>query len=171
MERYQGRVLAVVAGMLHDREAALEVTQEVFLKAYRSLDRFKGDASFYTWLYRIAINQSIDYQRREARRPAAESRREGVGGEEGREEPLARLASEDPTADPFRAASDAEMLRRMRQAMDELTPDHKAVIVLRELEGLSYEEISQVMRCSKGTVMSRLHYARKKLQARLKEFR
>lgn len=171
VERYQGRVLAVVVGMLHDREAALEVTQEVFLKAYRSLDRFKGDASFYTWLYRIAVNQSIDYQRREARRPTPEVSKGAPPGGEERAEPLARLASDDPSADPFRAASDAELLRRMRQALDELTPDHKAVIVLRELEGLSYEEISQVMRCSKGTVMSRLHYARKKLQARLREFR
>ena len=73
-------------------------------------------------------------------------------------------------ADPFLAAKDAELRRRLREAIDELTPDHKAVILLRELEGLSYEEISRVMQCSKGTVMSRLHYARKKLQARLREF-
>jgi len=169
VERYQRRVLAVVVGMLHDREAALEVTQETFIKAYRSIDGFKGDASFYTWIYRIAVNLAIDYQRREWRKPILES---GRGGEdEARtEDPIERARSEDPGADPFLAAKDAELRRRLREAIDELTPDHKAVILLRELEGLSYEEISRVMQCSKGTVMSRLHYARKKLQARLREF-
>jgi RNA polymerase sigma-70 factor (ECF subfamily) len=169
VERYQRRVLAVVTGMLHDREAALEVTQETFIKAYRSIDGFKGDASFYTWIYRIAFNLAIDYQRREWRKPVLEGARSGDEDAPG-EDPIERARSEDPAADPFEAAKDAELRRRMREAIDELTPDHKAVILLRELEGLSYEEISRVMQCSKGTVMSRLHYARKKLQARLKEF-
>lgn len=169
VERYQRRVLAVVTGMLHNREAALDVTQETFIKAYRSIDGFKGDASFYTWIYRIAVNLAIDYQRREWRKPVIESLR--GGDEEGpAEEAVERARSEDPSVDPFEAAKDSELRSRLRAAIDELTPDHKAVILLRELEGLSYEEISRVMQCSKGTVMSRLHYARKKLQARLKEF-
>lgn len=169
VERYQRRVLAVVVGMLHDREAALEVTQETFIKAYRSIDGFKGDASFYTWIYRIAVNLAIDYQRREWRKPILDGVRAGDEESPG-EDPIERARSEDPAADPFLSAKDAELRRRLREAIDELTPDHKAVILLRELEGLSYEEISRVMQCSKGTVMSRLHYARKKLQARLKEF-
>jgi RNA polymerase sigma-70 factor, ECF subfamily len=168
VERYQRRVLAVVMGMLRDREAALDVTQETFIKAYRSLDRFKGDSSFYTWLYRIAVNLAIDYQRREWRRPALETGR--ASAEQANDEPLDRVGDEHPASDPFEAAKDSQLRDRVRQAIDELTPDHKAVILLRELEGLSYEEISRVMQCSKGTVMSRLHYARKKLQARLKEF-
>jgi RNA polymerase sigma-70 factor, ECF subfamily len=169
VERYQRRVLAVVTGMLHDREAALEVTQETFIKAYRSLEGFKGDASFYTWIYRIAVNLAIDYQRREWRKPIVDGARGGDDEHSG-DDPLERASSEDPAVDPFQSAKNAELRARMRAAIDELTPDHKAVILLRELEGLSYEEISRVMQCSKGTVMSRLHYARKKLQARLKEF-
>jgi RNA polymerase sigma-70 factor (ECF subfamily) len=168
VERYERRVLGIAMGMLHDREAALEVTQETFLKVYRSIASFKGDASFYTWIYRIAVNLAIDYQRREWRRPTAEGLR--ATSPESREESLLdRLPAEHPAADPFQATRDAEVRARVRAAIDELTPDHRAVILLRELEGLSYEEISQVMQCSKGTVMSRLHYARKKLQARLKE--
>lgn len=169
VERYQRRVLAVVMGMLHDREAALEVTQETFIKAFRSIGRFKGDASFYTWIYRIAVNLAIDHQRREWRRPIGESTR--TSGNDGQtEELLDRIGDEDPRGDPFEATKDSELRARVLEAIEELTPDHKAVILLRELEGLSYEEISRVMQCSKGTVMSRLHYARKKLQARLKEF-
>lgn len=169
VERYQRRVLAVVMGMLHDREAALEVTQETFIKAFRSIGRFKGDASFYTWIYRIAVNLAIDHQRREWRRPIGEStRNHGPDGQT--EDLLDRIGDEDPRGDPFEATKDSELRARVLEAIEELTPDHKAVILLRELEGLSYEEISRVMQCSKGTVMSRLHYARKKLQARLKEF-
>jgi RNA polymerase sigma-70 factor (ECF subfamily) len=169
VERYQRRVLAVVMGMLHDREAALEVTQETFIKAFRSIGRFKGDASFYTWIYRIAVNLAIDHQRREWRRPIGESTR-NTGSDGQSEDLLDRIGDEDPRADPFEATKDAQLRARVLEAIEELTPDHKAVILLRELEGLSYEEISRVMQCSKGTVMSRLHYARKKLQARLKEF-
>lgn len=168
VERYQRRVLAVVIGMLHDRDAALEVTQETFIKAYRSIGNFKGDASFYTWIYRIAVNLSIDFQRREWRKPLFDGGR--GASDTHHEEVLERITDEHPRGDPFESAKDAELRDRVRQAIDELTPDHKAVILLRELEGLSYEEISRVMQCSKGTVMSRLHYARKKLQARLKEF-
>jgi RNA polymerase sigma-70 factor (ECF subfamily) len=169
VERYQRRVLAVVMGMLHDREAALEVTQETFIKAFRSISRFKGDASFYTWIYRIAVNLAIDHQRREWRRPLADSTR-STGNDGQTEDLLDRIGDEDPRGDPFEATKDSQLRARVLAAIDELTPDHKAVILLRELEGLSYEEISRVMQCSKGTVMSRLHYARKKLQARLKEF-
>lgn len=168
VERYQRRVLAVVMGMLHDREAALEVTQETFIKAFRSIGRFKGDASFYTWIYRIAVNLAIDHQRREWRRPSVDSTR--TSGDGQTEDLLDRIGDEDPRGDPFEATKDSELRAQVLAAIDELTPDHKAVILLRELEGLSYEEISRVMQCSKGTVMSRLHYARKKLQARLKEF-
>jgi len=173
VERYQRRVLAVVVGMLHDRDAALEVTQETFIKAYRSIGNFKGDASFYTWIYRIAVNLSIDFQRREWKKPLVDGGRGPIRGpnhESHRDEVLERIGDEHPRGDPFEATKDSELRERVRQAIDELTPDHKAVILLRELEGLSYEEISRVMQCSKGTVMSRLHYARKKLQARLKEF-
>ena len=184
VEKYQRRVLAVVGGMLHDPEAALDVAQEAFTKVYRSLPEFKGDARFYTWVYRIAVNLAIDHQRREARRPCERSRpsnvalrprgdsvgrvREEEGG--GQHSLLDSIRDEHPESDPFAAASDSELREAVREAIGDLTPDHKAVILLREVEGLSYEEISQVMECSRGTVMSRLHYARKALQAKLAGF-
>ncbi len=168
-ERYQRRVLSVVMGMLHDRDAALDVTQDTFIKAYRSIDRFKGEASFYTWIYRIAVNLAIDWQRREWRRPMAAPTR-SPSGDGPEEDAIDRIGDETPGNDPFLATRDRQLRERVREAIEELTPDHKAVILLREVEGLSYDEISRAMQCSIGTVMSRLHYARKKLQKRLKEF-
>jgi RNA polymerase sigma-70 factor (ECF subfamily) len=163
VERYQRKVYAVLLGMLHDHDAAWETLQETFIKTLRGLDQFKGEASFYTWLYRIAVNLAIDYQRREWRRPVA------AVGEATLEAQAA--AEEVPAAheDPFRRVRDREIGARVRAAIEQLTPEHRAVILLREVEGLSYEEISRVMECAKGTVMSRLHYARKKLQALLKD--
>ena len=171
VKKYEGRILSVLTGMLRDSEAAREVAQEVFLKAFRSIGDFKGDASFYTWAYRIAINLAIDRQRSEQRRPLSQVVRPGMG-REGDAEPdlVERQQDMHPSADPFEATKDGELRDRVQQAIAGLTPDHRAVILLREVEGLSYDEISKVLQCSKGTVMSRLHYARRKLQAELKDF-
>jgi RNA polymerase sigma-70 factor (ECF subfamily) len=162
VERYQRKIYAVLLGMLHDHDAAWETAQETFVRALRSLDRFKGEASFYTWLYRIAVNLAIDYQRREWRRPEVELREGASTVQEGTREELSK-------SDPYRLVRNREIGERVRAAINELTPDHRAVILLREVEGLSYDEISRVMQCAKGTVMSRLHYARKKLQSALKD--
>src|SRR5216117_4166607 len=141
--------------MLRSREDALDIVQETFTKAYQSLDRFKGDAAFYTWVYRIAYNLCVDQQRRAAKEPLLTL----DADEEAR--PAHALPADDPHPDqPF---------ARAREAIRDLTPDHRAVILLRELEGLSYAEISQVLECPKGTVVSRLHYARRQLQRRLRE--
>jgi RNA polymerase sigma-70 factor (ECF subfamily) len=163
VERYQRKIAALALGMLRSREDALDIVQETFTKAYQSLDRFKGDSAFYTWVYRIAHNLCIDHQRRAAKQPQL-----SLDATEPGELPL-RPASDGPPGDqPFDRARDAEIARRLHDAIRELTPDHRAVILLRELEGLSYEEISQVLGCPKGTVMSRLHYARRQLQERLR---
>lgn len=165
VERYQRKILSVAVGMLHNQDDALEVTQEAFVKAYGSLDRFKGESSFYTWLYRIVVNLAIDRRRRE-RRHGTVSFEDRPGGGEDIEAglPSQRLS------DPYQQAKSLELGARLRTAIDELTPDQKAVILLREVEGLSYDEISHVMQCPKGTVMSRLHYARKALQEKLKDY-
>ncbi len=163
VERYQRKIYAVLLGMLHDHDAAWETSQETFIKALRSLESFKGESGFYTWLYRIAVNLAIDYQRREWRRPVATGVSDDVlESQQAVQEDLQR-------DDPFRRVGDREIGERVRAAIDQLTPEHRAVILLREVEGLSYDEISRVMECAKGTVMSRLHYARKKLQALLKD--
>ena len=149
-------------GMLHDREDALEVSQEAFAKVFTNIQQFKEESSFYTWLYRIVVNLAIDRQRQKSRQPLLE--RDDQQGESDRINAVPDVAS----ADPYEQVKDKELGQRIRAALAELTPAHKAVILLREVEGLSYEEISEVLQCSRGTVMSRLHYARKRLQSRLR---
>jgi RNA polymerase sigma-70 factor (ECF subfamily) len=162
VERYQRKIGALALGMLRNREDALDIVQETFAKAYQNLDRFKGDSALYTWLYRIAFNLCVDHQRREAKQAQVPLEVDDRG-----EALLTSLLDGAVQDQPFARARDAEIANRLREAIRELTPDHRAVILLREVEGLSYEEISQVLQCPKGTVMSRLHYARRQLQARL----
>lgn len=165
VERHQRKIAALALGMTRNRDDALDIVQETFAKAYQSLDRFKGDAGFYTWVYRIAYNVCVDHQRREAKQP-----RVPLEGDDGSEAvPVAQAGGGLQTDQPFDRARSAEIGERVRNAIAELTPDHRAVILLREVEGLSYTEISEVLDCPKGTVMSRLHYARRQLQARLRE--
>lgn len=157
VSRYHQKVYLVSLGLLRNREDALEVAQEAFFRAYRKINGFQGGSSFYTWIYRIAVNLSIDTQRRRKRNPLElRASMDGV------------LESQNEVArDPFADMQDKELGERLTQAINELTPEHKAVIVLRTLEGLSYKDIGAILGCSEGTVMSRLHYARKKLQDKL----
>jgi RNA polymerase sigma-70 factor (ECF subfamily) len=170
VERYQRKVAALALGMLRNREDALDVVQETFTKAYQSLDKFKGDSSFYTWVYRIASNLCIDQQRRDAKMPPVTTSSADDDGAGEADLPGALREAGD-LGDPFRSARDAELAHGIRAAISELTPEHRAVILLREVDGLSYEEISQALDCPKGTVMSRLHYARRQLQERLRRLR
>ena len=164
VERYQGRILAVVIGMVRNREDALELVQETFIRAFRSLNGFRGQSSFYTWIYRIAVNQAIDFKRRAVKRVTVEFD-EALPPDA---EPLA-FGTPRREGDPFERLRNRELGRKVFDAIEDLTPNHRAVIILREVEGLSYEEMSEVLECSMGTVMSRLHYARKKLQSRLSD--
>lgn len=165
VERYQRKMAGLAIGMLRDPDDALDVVQEAFAKAYQNLGRFKGDSSFYTWLYRITVNLCIDHQRREGRLV-----RLPIGASDESDAPsVPAVADESVGADPVRGAQDAELRAHLERAMAELTPEHRAVILLREVEGLSYDEMSQALGCPKGTVMSRLHYARRQLQDKLRE--
>lgn len=167
VERYQRKIVSLAMGMVHNPDDAMEIAQETFIKAYENIGNFKGESSLYTWLYRIAVNKAIDFRRRQRRHTVVslDSPRPGADHDQSYQD---TLADDRPTG-PVDRATSHQITERVAEAIDELTPDHKAVIVLREVEGLSYEEISRVMKCSKGTVMSRLHYARKRLQSRLRD--
>lgn len=167
-ERYQRKVMTIVVGMVGNPEDALEIVQDTFVKAYENLSGFKGESSFYTWLFRIAVNRAIDFRRHRRRNPTT-GLEEEFGFPDSDQPYDDFLGDTEERTDPVRLAQAHEIGSRVAEAIAELTPDHRAVILLREVEGLSYEEISRVMQCSKGTVMSRLHYARKKLQRKLKD--
>jgi len=165
VERYQRKAVTIALGMLHDREDAMEVAQEAFAKVFTNIQQFKEEASFYTWLYRIIVNLAIDRQRQRSRQPLLE-RDDQEESESSRVDSMPDAAS----ADPYEQVKDKELSEHIRAAIAELTPAHKAVILLREVEGLSYEEISEILQCTRGTVMSRLHYARKRLQSLLRRY-
>jgi RNA polymerase sigma-70 factor (ECF subfamily) len=159
VERYQRRVVGVALAVVHNQDDAIELAQETFIRAYENLSKFESRSSFSTWLYRIAANLAIDFWRREGRHVV-------LHGEDADNE-ISRMASAH--GDSFKEVSRSELSERLKQALEELTPEHRAVILLREVEGLSYDEISEVLQCPRGTVMSRLHYAREHLRGILKD--
>jgi RNA polymerase sigma-70 factor, ECF subfamily len=162
VERHQRRAFAIAVALVRDENDAREVVQEAFLRVYRGLDAFHGGSSFFTWLYRIVTNLSIDLMRKPARREAELD--EGRKLEDEVDLPLmARIDGADP-ADVVRRSEIAE---RIQTALDALPPYHRGVILMREIEGMSYEEMAQAMGVSKGTIMSRLFHARQKLQRAL----
>ena len=163
-ERYHRRAYALAFNVLRNAEDALDVVQDAFIKAHKYLDKFEGNSSFYTWLYRIVMNLAIDHLRKHRRvKPVEldESRVQEAGDADNAL--LPRILGSNPT----RALMDKQIRARIDQALEELSENHRAVLVMRELEGLSYEEMAQAMGCSKGTIMSRLFHARKNMQKRL----
>lgn len=162
-QRYHRRAYALAYGVVHNQDDALDIVQDAFIKAHRYLDKFEGTSSFYTWLYRIVMNLAIDHIRKHRRvKPVEldESKLEDGGGDDAL---LPRILG----ANPGRALMDKQIRARIDQALSELSDNHRAVLIMRELEGLSYEEMAAAMECSKGTIMSRLFHARRNMQKRL----
>ena len=160
VDRYQGRLLRLVSQIVRSREDAEDIVQESFVKAYLSLNSFRGQSSFYTWMYRIAFNMAIDFKRKVARRGGEAAPLEDI-------EKKGALVDLPVTQSPSDAVYRKEQAHSIQKALEELTEEHRAVIVLREIDGLSYDDIARVTGVTVGTVMSRLHYARKRLQKTL----
>ena len=162
--KYQSRLLSLVIRLVSNQSDALDVLQDTFVKAYRSLNTFRGESAFYTWLYRIAMNLAIDHTRKRKRREVA-----GFDESVATKDADGGIDAVHHGDSPSKALERKQLLRRIMDGMQKLSDDQRQVILLREVEGLSYKEISEVMEIPEGTVMSRLFYARKKLQKILSE--
>jgi RNA polymerase sigma-70 factor (ECF subfamily) len=160
VEKYRQRVWRLAYQILRDREEAWDVAQEAFVRAYQSLPAFRGQSAFYTWMFRIVVNLATDRQRQRGARARA------LGGEPVPEEEWERSVA-DPTADPAGLAARAEQREKIREALDSLPLNYRTIIMLSDVDGLTYREIAQVLRIPMGTVMSRLHNARKRLRGLL----
>jgi RNA polymerase sigma-70 factor (ECF subfamily) len=165
VERHQRRAFAIALSLVRDENDARELVQDAFLRVYKGLHSFQGSSSFFTWLYRIITNLSIDLIRKPGRQLADidEARFESDESQEAEFPLLSRVDGSDPV-DVVRRR---EIATRLQAALDALPPYHRGVIVMREIEGLSYEEMAEAMGVSKGTIMSRLFHARQKLQKTL----
>lgn len=162
-DRYHKRAYSVAYGVLKNRHDAMDVVQEGFVKVHKHLASFQGSSSFYTWLYRIVMNLAIDQlRRRKTSRPVEYDDAIARDGDVN-DAILPRMAD----ANPRKAAIRRELIEKIDAALAELPEYHRQVILLREIEGLSYEEMAEVLEVPKGTIMSRLFHARKKMQAAL----
>ncbi len=168
VERYQRKAYAQALGMLKDKEEAMDVAQEAFVKVYKYLDHFKGDSSFYTWLYRIVANLCVDRLRRAG------------GGQAEKVELDEKLDQAEAATDgilatrlgnnPQKAVLRAELAEKIQEALEQIPEKHREILLLRELDGLSYEDLSRILKIPKGTVMSRLFHARAKAQEILRDY-
>ena len=160
--KYQGRIAALVSRYVSDAGELEDVTQEAFIKAYRALGKFRGDSAFYTWLYRIAANAAKNHLVAKGRRPAADATIEDAEGfDEG------GLASEG--ASPEALAMGGELAEVVESALNALPDELKAALMLREFDGLSYDDIADVLGCPVGTVRSRIFRAREAVDQRVRE--
>ena len=164
VERYQRRVYQLALGMVKDADEAMDITQETFVRVHRYLPSFKGDSSFFTWTYRIATNLGLDSTRKRGRTERVELDESDADIEAHMDPPSAALAG------PHRAALNAELKSKIEEALAALSENHRAILLLREVEGLSYEELARTLGIRKGTVMSRLFHARLKMQRKLREY-
>jgi RNA polymerase sigma-70 factor (ECF subfamily) len=167
VERYQRRIYQLALGMVKDPDEAMDIAQETFVRVHRYLPGFKGDSSFFTWTYRIATNLCLDAARKKARgeRVPVDADDESEAEIEAGMDPLSAAL-----AGPQKQTLNAELREKMEEALASLSENHRAILLLRELDGLSYEELSQVLGIRKGTVMSRLFHARLKMQKKLREY-
>jgi RNA polymerase sigma-70 factor (ECF subfamily) len=165
VEMYHSRIYTLTYQMTSNREDAEDLTQEIFVKAFEALPRFKGHSSFYTWLYRIGINKTINYRKKRNRnRPLS---LDAMEQEVKQDEVYHDLSSK---GSPLRNLSLSELQLKLNEAMQRLSEKHRTVVVMHDMQGIPHDEIANVVGVSVGTVRSRLFYARRQLQADLGEY-
>ncbi len=160
--KYQGRISALVSRYLSDSGDVEDVTQEAFIKAYRALERFRGDSAFYTWLYRIAANAAKNHLVAKGRRPRSDASIEDA-------ETFDEFGLNSDSGSPEAIAMGDELVGAVDAAMQALPEELRAALTLRELEGLSYDDIAEVLGCPVGTVRSRIFRAREAIDERVRE--
>ena len=165
VRRYQERIYATIYHMTSNHEDANDLAQETFIKAFQALKSFKGGSSFYTWIYRIAVNKTINFLKQRKNRSHMSLNDLDFNAEHDPD--LVALVS-DKT--PRREASLAELQEKLNEAMQKLSEPHRLVVTLHDVQGLAHDEIADIMDCNIGTVRSRLFYARQQLQAYLSDY-
>ena len=165
VERYHGKIYGLTYNMTSNREDAEDLTQEVFVKAFEALPRFRGKSSFYTWLYRIAVNKTINYRKKRNRKRALSL--DQFDQEIKMDETYHELTSK---GSPLRNISLSELQEKLNEALQHLSEKHRTVVVMHDMQGIPHDEIAKVVNASVGTVRSRLFYARRQMQAELTEF-
>jgi RNA polymerase sigma-70 factor (ECF subfamily) len=165
VERYHGKIYGLTYNMTSNREDAEDLTQEVFVKAFEALPRFKGKSAFYTWLYRIAVNKTINSRKKRNRKRA-------LSLDQFDQDIKMDDIYHDLTAkgSPLRNISLSELQKKLNEALQHLSEKHRTVVVMHDMQGIPHEEIAKVVGASVGTVRSRLFYARRQMQAELTEF-
>ena len=164
VEKYKRMVYRLAMQITKNHADADDVMQETFIKVYRSIRTFRRDAAFETWLYRIAVNEALNFVRRRERR-----RESAFEAAESEYEATTRYQAQT-ASDPHVHAEKAELRHHVTKAVNSLSLKHRTVVILHEFEGLTHAEIASILNCSEGTVRSRLHYARKKLRTLLKPY-
>jgi RNA polymerase sigma-70 factor, ECF subfamily len=164
--RYRTRVFGMIYNMVHSEQDAWDLAQDSFVKAWKSIKRFRGQSSFYTWIYRIVMNVTIDWLRKKQIKAGGAEFDDSIQLKEV--DPASKTM---PKADvlPSESMEQKEIRSEIDKAIAQLSPEHRAVILMKEIDGMQYHEIAETLGCSIGTVMSRLFYARKKLQNLLKD--
>ncbi len=165
IRRYQERIYATIYHMTSNHEDANDLAQETFIKAFRALKSFKGDSTFFTWVYRIAVNKTINFLKQRKNRFQKSLNDLNVNAEH---DPDIIALISDKT--PRRDLNLLELQEKLNEAMQKLSEVHRLVVTLHDVQGLPHEEISRIMDCNTGTVRSRLFYARQQLQAYLSDY-
>jgi RNA polymerase sigma-70 factor (ECF subfamily) len=164
--RYRTRVFGMIYNMVHNEQEAWDLSQDSFVKAWKSIRQFRGRSSFYTWIYRIVMNVTIDWLRKKQVRAGGAEFDDAIQLKEI--DPASKTVPK-PDALPYERMQRGEIRAQIDNAIGQLSPDHRAVILMKEIDDMQYHEIAETLGCSIGTVMSRLFYARKKLQNLLRD--